>query len=138
MKKNRIGYTTGVFDLFHIGHLNILRKAKERCDYLIVGVTSDELVSYKNKKSVIPFEERVEIIKSIKYVDKVVVQENMNKMEAWNKYKFNIMFVGSDWKGTDKWNKYEVDFKLLGVKIEYFEYTKNTSSTLLKEVLGKL
>ncbi len=138
MKTHKIGYTTGVFDLFHIGHLNILRKAKENCDYLIVGVSSDELVAYKNKRVVIPFKERIEIIQSIKFVDKVVTQENMNKMEAWNKFKFNIMFVGSDWKGTDKWNKLEIDFKSVGVKIQYFEYTKNTSSTLLKEALGKL
>ena len=80
----------------------------------------------------------MEIIKSIKYVDKVVVQENMNKMEAWNKYKFNVIFVGSDWKGTDIWSKFETDFKPLGVKIEYFEYTKKTSSSLLKKVLEKL
>ena len=138
MKKYKIGYTTGVFDLFHIGHLNILRKAKASCDFLIVGVTSDELVAYKNKRAVIPFEERIEIIKSIKFVDKAVAQENMNKMEAWNKYKFNVMFVGSDWKDTDKWNKLETDFESVGVKIQYFEYTQNTSSTLLKEALGKL
>ena len=138
MKKNNIGYTTGVFDLFHIGHLNILRKAKERCDYLIVGVTTDELVSYKNKKAVIPFNERFKIIESIRYVDQVVIQDNMDKFKAWKKYKFNKMFVGSDWKGTEKWNKLENDFKPLGVKIEYFEYTHNTSSTLLKMVLEKL
>lgn len=138
MKKYKIGYTTGVFDLFHIGHLNILRKAKEKCEFLIVGVTTDELVKYKNKQAVIPHEERMEIIKSIKYVDKVVVQENMNKMEAWKKYKFNVMFVGSDWKGTAKWNKFEEEFGEVGVDIVYFPYTKTTSSTQLREALKNI
>lgn len=130
-----IGYTTGVFDLFHIGHLNLLRKAKEQCDYLIVGVSTDDLVSYKNKKAVIPFEERMAIVKAIRYVDEVVPQENMNKMDAWEKLHFNIMFVGSDWQGTPKWNAYEKQFSEVGVKIVYFPYTKGTSSTLLNETL---
>ena len=102
-----IGYTTGVFDLFHIGHLNLLRKAKEQCDYLIVGVSVDDLVLYKHKRAVIPFEERIEIVRQIKYVDEAVPQVNMDKMEAWRKYHFNKMFVGDDWKGTEKWNKYK-------------------------------
>ncbi|MBO7124867.1 MAG: adenylyltransferase/cytidyltransferase family protein, partial [Bacteroidales bacterium] len=118
-----IGYTTGVFDLFHIGHLNLLRKAKAQCDYLIVGVSSDDLVMYKNKHAVIPFEERMEIVKAIRYVDEVVPQLNMDRMEAWKKYKFNVMFVGDDWKGTDKWNKIEEEMNSVGVKIVYFPYT---------------
>ncbi|MDY4077584.1 MAG: adenylyltransferase/cytidyltransferase family protein [Clostridium sp.] len=134
----KVGYTTGVFDLFHIGHLNLLRRAKSMCDYLIVGVSTDDLVSYKNKKPVIPFNERVEIVKAIRYVDKVVAQENMNKMEAWQKYKFNIMFVGDDWKGTEKWENYEKEFEKVGVKIQYFPYTKGTSSTLINQVLLEL
>ena len=138
MKKYKIGYTTGVFDLFHIGHLNILKQAKEYCDFLIVGVTTDELVSYKNKKAVIPHEERMEIVKSIKYVDKVVSQEDMNKMGAWEKYKFDVVFVGSDWKGTTQWNKYEEDFNSVGTDVVYFEYTKGTSSTKLRAVLDKI
>ncbi len=137
MKKYNIGYTTGVFDMFHIGHLNILKRAKEHCEFLIVGVTSDELVSYKNKKAVIPHSERMEIVGGIRYVDKVVPQENMNKMEAWEKYKFDVMFVGSDWKGTDKWNEFEREFSAVGVDIVYFPYTKGTSSTQLREVLSK-
>ncbi len=124
--------------MFHIGHLNILRNAKEQCDYLIVGVTTDELVSYKKKMAIIPHKERMAIVESVKYVDKVVSQENMNKMEAWNKYKFDVMFVGSDWKGTEKWNKFERQFSALGVAIEYFPYTKGTSSTQLREVLSKI
>ena len=138
MKKYKIGYTTGVFDMFHIGHLNLIRRAKEKCEYLIVGVTTDELVSYKNTKAVIPHNERMAIVESIKYVDKVVPQENMNKMEAWHKYKFDVMFVGSDWKGTDKWNELERQFSKIGVDIVYFPYTQGTSSTKLRNVLDKI
>ena len=134
----KVGYTTGVYDLFHIGHLNLLRKAKAQCDYLIVGVSTDELVSYKHKQAVIPFEERKEIVAAIKYVDEVVTQENMNKMEAWEKYHFDVMFVGDDWKGTDKWNKIEADLQAVGAQVVYFPYTKGTSSTLINETLHKL
>ena len=137
-KKYEVGYTTGVFDMFHIGHLNILKKAKEQCEYLIVGVTTDELVSYKNKKAIIPHDERMAIVEGIKYVDKVVPQDSMDKMQAWEKYKFDIMFVGSDWKGTEKWNEYERQFNKVGVDIVYFPYTKGTSSTQLREVLKKI
>lgn len=138
MKKYKVGYTTGVYDMFHIGHLNILKRAKEQCEYLIVGVTTDGLVSYKNKRAIIPHKERMEIVESIKYVDKVVPQENMNKMEAWEKYKFDVMFVGSDWKGTKKWNEFERQFGAIGVDIVYFPYTKGTSSTKLRAVLDKI
>lgn len=133
MKKYKRGYTTGVFDMYHIGHLNILKRAKEQCEYLIVGVTTDELVSYKNTKAVIPHHERMAIIESVRYVDEVVPQETMNKMEAWKKYKFDVMFVGSDWKGTEKWLKIEEEFKKVGVDIVYFPYTKGISSTQLRE-----
>ena len=110
MKK--IGYTTGCFDLFHIGHLNILKRARLECDYLIVGVTSDELAtSAKKKRLVIPFQERMDIVESIKFVDEVVPQTSYDKMEAWNNLKFDKMFVGDDWKGTDAWNKIEKDFE---------------------------
>lgn len=138
MSKKIIGYTTGVYDLFHVGHLRLLKKAKERCDYLIVGVTVDNLVKYKHKKAVIPFEERLEIIESIKYVDKAVAQESMDKKEAWGKYKFNTIFVGDDWKGSDKWNLFEKQFAKYNVNIIYFSYTKGTSSTLINETLLKL
>ncbi|NMA65590.1 MAG: adenylyltransferase/cytidyltransferase family protein [Clostridiaceae bacterium] len=133
-----IGYTTGVFDLFHIGHLNLLKNAKSMCDKLIVGVSTDDLVLYKHKKAVIPFEERLEIVRSIKYVDAVIPQSNMNKFEAWEKLKFDIMFVGDDWFNTDKWRDYEKKFNEVNVKIVYFPYTKGTSSTLINEVLLKL
>jgi len=134
----KIGYTTGVFDLFHIGHLNLLRKAKEQCEYLIVGISTDALVAYKNKKPVIPFEERINIVGAIRYVDRVVPQFNMNKMQAYQTYHFDVMFVGDDWKGTNKWGKIEKQFKEIDVDIVYFPYTKGTSSTLINEVLIKL
>ena len=108
MKKYKIGYTTGVFDMFHIGHLNILRRAKEQCDYLIVGVSTDELVEHdKNKTPIISFEDRMKIVEAIKYVDEVVPQCDKNKFAAWEKYHFHKMFVGSDWKGTTQWDKFE-------------------------------
>ena len=133
-----IGYTTGVFDLFHVGHLNLLRNAKSLCDKLIVGVTSDELVSYKNKKSVIPFNERIDIVRSISYVDLAVPQINMDNLEAHSRYKFNLMFVGDDWYGTEKWKEYENELSKREVKIIYFPYHKGTSSTLINETLLKL
>lgn len=133
-----IGYTTGVYDLFHIGHLNLLRNAKAMCDKLIVGITTDELVSYKNKKSVIQFSERMEIVRSIKYVDAVIPQEDMDKFETWKKLKFDVMFVGDDWYNTDKWESIEKQFTDVGVRIVYFPYTKGTSSTLLNDVLIKI
>lgn len=130
-----IGYTTGVFDLFHIGHLNLLKNAKAMCDKLIVGVTSDELVSYKNKTAVIPFEERMEIVRNVVHVDAVVRQDSMDKMEMWTKLKFDLMFVGDDWHNTPKWDALEKDFNDVGVKIVFFPYTKGTSSTLINEIL---
>jgi glycerol-3-phosphate cytidylyltransferase len=138
MKKHKIGYTAGVFDLFHIGHLNILKKAKEECDYLIVAVTTDELVGYKNKKAIIPQDERMKIVESIKFVDKVVFQYDMDKISAWKKYQFDVMFVGDDWKGTEKWNAFEKEFSEFGVDIIYFPYTQGTSSTKLREVLNTI
>lgn len=133
-----IGYTTGVFDLFHIGHLNMLKNAKSLCDKLIVGVTTDELVSYKYKQAVIPFEERLEIVRSIKYVDSVIPQESMDKFDAWKRLKFDIMFVGDDWYDTEKWKRYEEQFNEVNVKIVYFPYYKGTSSTLINQTLLKL
>ncbi|CUN71372.1 MULTISPECIES: adenylyltransferase/cytidyltransferase family protein [Clostridium] len=139
MKKYRVGYTTGVFDMFHVGHLNILRKAKEQCDYLIVGVSTDELVrEYKNKTPIIPFEERSEIVRSIDCVDKVIPQVNRDKYEAWKELKFDVMFVGDDWKGKPLFMKVEDDFRKVGVEVVYFPYTKDTSSTILREKLSVL
>ena len=137
MKK--IGYTTGVFDMFHIGHLNLLKRAKLNCDYLVVGITTDEFCSeYKGKTPIIPFHERKEIIKSLKYVDEVVPQENHNKFKAWEKIRFNLLFIGDDWKNTEKWKNHEIEFAKVGVEIVYFSYTANTSSTYLRNVLKKI
>lgn len=133
-----IGYTTGVFDLFHIGHLTLLRNARSMCDRLIVGVSTDELVSYKNKRAVIPFQERLEIVQSIKYVDAAIPQENMDKYAMWEKLRFDVMFVGDDWFNTEKWRDLEKRFAEVKVRIVYFPYTKGTSSTLINEVLVKL
>lgn len=136
--KSIIGYTSGVYDLFHIGHLNLLKNAKSLCDKLIVGVTSDELVSYKNKKAVINHHERMEIVRSIKYVDTVVPQNDMEKFKMWKRLKFDVMFVGDDWFQTEKWEELDKQFKEVGVKIIYFPYTKGTSSTLINETLKNL
>jgi len=136
IKKGRIGYTTGVFDMFHVGHLNILRQAKENCDYLIVGVSSDELVeNYKNKSPIIPFEHRKEIIESIKYVDEVVIQSHRDKMKSFHEIGFDIMFVGSDWKDTELFNALEKELKKYNAIIHFFEYTAGISSTRLKKIL---
>lgn len=140
MKKQVIGYAAGVFDLFHIGHLNLLKNSKGMCDKLIVGVTVDELVKYKGKTAMIPYEERAEIVRSIKYVDAVVPQYDMDKLTMCKKLGATIMFVGDDWYDTDKWKEYEEEFKKERIKIVYFPYTKGISSTkiakALKEVRG--
>ncbi len=138
-EKKVVGYTTGVFDLFHIGHLNILKAAKQHCDYLIVGVSTDELVQkYKNNTPVIPYQERRAIVESIKYVDKVVPQINRDKMQAWKEHGFDKMFVGDDWKTDAMFQQLEKDFREVGVEICYFPYTKGVSSTILTEVLNKI
>ena len=131
-----IGYTTGVFDLFHIGHLNLMKNAKGMCDKLIVGVTVDELVAYKGKKAMIPFEDRIEIVRSIKYVDAAVPQYDMNKLEACKKLGATYLFVGDDWYGTEKWEAYEKEFEAEGIKIIYFPYTKGVSSTQITKALN--
>ncbi|TLU67266.1 glycerol-3-phosphate cytidylyltransferase [Thalassotalea litorea] len=134
-----IGYTTGVFDLFHIGHLNVLKRARLECDHLIVGISTDELsMQSKGKTPIIPFQERMDIVEAIKFVDEVVPQVNYDKFEAWNNLRFDRMFVGDDWKGSQKWNNYELQFSNVGVEILYFPYTKHTSSTKLREILNKI
>ena len=138
MKKYKIGYTTGTFDMFHIGHLNILKQAKEQCEYLIVAVSTDELVeSYKHKRPIIPFEDRVEILKAIKYVDKVIAQEDMDKLKIIKEIKAEAFFVGNDWQGTPKWNKHEIEFKEVGCEVVWFKYTDGISSTILRERLNE-
>ena len=138
MKKYKIGYTTGVYDMFHIGHLNILQKAKEQCDYLIVGVTTDALCQKrKNKLPIICECERMAIVRAILYVDEVVAQEDMDKLAAVKKYRVNAVFVGSDWKGTASWSQYEKDFAAVGCDVVYLDHTEGISSTILRERLNE-
>lgn len=133
-KKYKIGYTTGVFDMFHIGHLNILRRAKEQCDYLIVGVTTDALCeARKNKRPIICESDRVAIVEAIRYVDRVVLQEDMDKLAAVRELKADAVFVGSDWKGTPEWAEYERQFAEVGCTVVYLDHTEGISSTVLRE-----
>lgn len=134
MNQQVIGYTTGVFDMFHIGHLNILKRAKEQCDYLIVGVSTDELVqSYKGKTPVVPYEQRTAIVEAIKYVDKVVPQTTLNKLDAWEQYKYNVMFHGSDWEKSTLYKDIVTQLSAVGVKTVFLPYTPNISSSILRE-----
>lgn len=136
-KKYKIGYTTGVFDMFHIGHLNILKKAKAMCDYLIVGITTDKLsMQRKNKKPIICEEDRVAIVEAIRYVDRVELQEDMDKILAVKKYGADAVFVGSDWKGTPSWNEYEKQFAEVGCDVVYLDHTDGISSSILRNKLN--
>ena len=135
-KKYKVGYTTGVFDLFHIGHLNILRRAKEQCEHLIVGVSTDELVrDYKHKTPVIPFEERIKIVEAIRYVDEVVPQTSMDKFAAWEKIHFDAIFHGDDWKGSTMYNEIEMKLNAVGVDMVFLKHTQGTSSTEISKKL---
>ncbi|MDE6461804.1 MAG: adenylyltransferase/cytidyltransferase family protein [Muribaculaceae bacterium] len=134
-----IGYTTGVYDMFHVGHLNILKRAKEQCDYLIVGVSTDELVEHdKHKHPIIPFADRCRIVEAIRYVDEVVPQIDKDKLAAYHRLprKFHKMFVGSDWQGTPAWKLFEKQFSPLGVEIVYLPHTDGISSSILREKIN--
>ncbi len=133
-----IGYTAGVFDLFHVGHLNLLKNAKGMCDKLVVGVTTDDLVSYKGKRAMIPFEDRLEIVRSIRFVDAAVPQSDMDKLTMCKKLGASYLFVGDDWYATEKWESYEREFREAGIKIIYFPYTKGVSSTLINKALHQV
>lgn len=137
MKKYKVGYTTGVYDMFHVGHLNIIERAKEQCEYLIVGVTTDELCQKrKNKLPVICEEDRMRIVAAIKFVDKVVPQVDMDKFKAVKEYGADAVFVGSDWKGTPSWIEYEREFAKLGCTVVYLDHTDGISSTILRDRLN--
>lgn len=137
-KKYKIGYTTGVYDMFHIGHLNILKRAKEQCDYLIVGVTTDELCySRKHKYPIINEVDRKAIVEAIRYVDSVVFQTDMEKVKPVMELHADAVFVGSDWKGTEAWNNYEKEFARVGCTVIYLDHTDGISSTILREKLSK-
>ena len=136
-KQKVIGYTAGAFDLFHIGHLNLLKRAKENCDYLIVGVTTDELIeTTKGKRPFVPLSERIDIVKNCKYVDQVVVQDDLDKFEAWKNYRYNILFSGNDWANSPRWLEYEKKLNEVGVRLQYFEYTKTTSSSKIQKIIA--
>lgn len=136
MKKYKVGYTTGVFDMFHIGHLNILRRAKEQCEHLIVGVSTDDLVrEYKHHDPIIPFEERLAIVEAIRYVDQAVPQTTMDKLAAWENLRFDVMFHGSDWKGSALYDEYEKRFAQVGVSVVFLPHTEGVSSTELSQKL---
>lgn len=133
-----IGYTAGAFDVFHIGHLNLLKRAKQNCDYLIVGVTTDELIhKTKNKWPVSCLSERMEIISSIKFVDEVVIQDDLDKFKAWEKYNYDTLFSGDDWKNNDRWKTYEERLSAVGVSVIYFPYTDNISSSKIQNFILK-
>ena len=139
MKKYKIGYTTGVFDMFHIGHLNILKRSKEQCEFLIVGVSTDELVKeYKHKTPIIPYEERIEIVKAIRFVDQVVPQTSMDKLLAWELYHFDAVFHGDDWKGSNMYDEIEKGLRRVGCDMVFLPHTDGTSSSLLTDVLHKI
>ena len=138
MKDYKIGYVAGVFDLFHIGHLNLIKKAKEKCDYLIVGVLVDDLVKYfKNNLPYISFEERIEIVSAIRYVDQAVAvsAENIDKMKAWELYKFDCLFSGDDYVNNESWIMDKKRLNQVGADIQFFPYTKSTSSTQIKHAI---
>lgn len=137
MKKYKIGYTTGVYDMFHIGHLNVIRRAKEQCDYLVVGVTTDELCyRRKHKYPIICQADRVAIVEAIKYIDKVVLQTDMDKLKAVAELKADAVFVGSDWQGTPAWNEYERQLAAVGCTVVYLDHTDGISSSILRDRLN--
>jgi glycerol-3-phosphate cytidylyltransferase len=135
----RVGYAAGAFDLFHIGHLNILKHAKSRCDYLIAGVVSDEMLRLsKGADPVIPLAERLEIVRNISYVDEAVAEVLPDKLDTWRELRFDVFFKGDDWRGTEKGLRLERRFAEVGVEVVYFPYTMTTSSTQLRQALAAL
>lgn len=135
----RVGYAAGAFDLFHIGHLNILKHAKNECDYLIAGVVSDEMLRLtKGLDPVIPLAERIEIVRNIGYVDEAVAETVPDKLEMWRELRFDVFFKGDDWRGTEKGLRLEREFAVVGVEVVYFPYTMTTSSTQLRQALAAL
>ena len=132
-----IGYTAGTFDMLHIGHLKLLKKSKSMCDFLIVGVSTDESAKKKGKKTVMPFTHRIELIRSLKFVDSAIPQNDiMDKLEVQLKTNFDILFVGDDYYNKSPYKELEVELKKRGVKTVYFPYTRGVSSTSLKETIA--
>ena len=138
MKKYKVGFTDGVYDMFHVGHLKMIRRAKALCDYLIVGVHSDAIVEgYKHRKTVINEDDRREIVGAIKEVDKAVINNTRDKLSLWELYHFDVVFIGDDWKGTERWNNFEKVLAQKGVHVEYLPYTKGVSTTQIRQQLGE-
>ncbi|MGB3411277.1 MAG: adenylyltransferase/cytidyltransferase family protein [Microthrixaceae bacterium] len=138
MAERKVGYAPGVFDLFHIGHLNVLRNSRQFCDYLIAGVVSDDVAARtKGLRPIVPVEERLEIVSGIRYVDEAVVEDVPHKLVMWERLRFDVIIKGDDWKGTDKGDKLESDFAEVGVEVAYLPYTKRTSSTMLRRILER-
>lgn len=139
MKKYKIGYSAGVFDLFHVGHLNLIRRAKEKCEHLIVGVLNDSLViKYKHRPPYVPMDERLEIVSSIKYVDQAVEvdAQSIDKLKAWEKYHFDCLFSGDDWRDNEAWIKDKARLNEVGADICFFPYTERTSSSQIKKAMN--
>ncbi len=134
-KKYKVGYTTGVFDLFHVGHLNLLEKCKAQCEKLIVAVCTDEYSHESGKQPIISYKDRARIVGALKCVDEVVPMKYTDKLEQWKEHKFDVLFSGDDWKGSERYKRTEEDFKKIGVDIVYFPYTKSISTTMIKENL---
>lgn len=135
-KKYQVGYTDGVFDLFHIGHLNMIEAAKSQCEHLIVGVHGDDVVEeYKHRRPIINENDRRRIVASIKGVDRAVVNRFRDKMKLWELYHFNVIFIGDDWKGTERWNNFEKILNEINVDVVYVPYTKGISTTEIREKL---
>lgn len=138
MSDRRVGYAPGVYDLFHIGHLNVLRNSRQFCDYLIAGVVSDDMAQRnKGNRPVVPVEERLEIVSGIRFVDEAVIEDVPHKLDMWERLRFDVIIKGDDWKGTDKGDKLESDFARVGVEVAYLPYTPRTSSTMLRRLLER-
>lgn len=134
--RGRVGYVPGAWDMFHIGHLRIIKRAREHCDWLIVGVVTDEVLEgSKNKKPVVPLDERIEVVGSISGVDEVVVDTSSDKTVMWDQLHFDVIFKGDDWRGTPKGERLERDMAARGVEVHYFTYTQQSSSTMLRAAL---
>ena len=136
---DRVGYAAGAFDLFHVGHLNLLRRARENCDYLIAGVVSDELLELQRGRSaVVPLHERLEIVAAISCVDRAVAETHADKLDTWQDLRFDVFFKGDDWRGTAKGLELERRFAEVGVEVVYFPYTLHTSSSALRAAISAL
>ena len=134
-----VGYVPGVFDMFHIGHLNILRASRERCDRLIAGVVTDEVVeTMKGYRPIVPLEERMEILRAVRYVDDVVVDTSADKREVWRDHRFDVLFKGDDWQHSERGERLERQMADVGVAVAYLPYTPHTSSTVLRQTLDRL